>query len=247
MSRLVLAVWRKELLQLAGQPYVYAASAVFAISAALITLQLGDALRLGVADLDALFAAAPWLLSLFVPILTASAWAGEARAGTLELTLSLPQPSYALAIGKWLAAWSVAGLALLTTLPLWITMTVLGQPDHAETLVGYLMTFLAAGTLAGFGSAISASTRSKTVAITLAATISILALMPGLQHVQRGLAAAFGDGAADLIAIISTATHLEAARNGVVEVRSLFFFVSMTAVFLAWTALALDARRSGDA
>ena len=48
-------------------------------------------------------------------------WAEEARSGAIELLLTLPAPTWSLVLGKFLAAWTVAGAALVLTFPLWIS------------------------------------------------------------------------------------------------------------------------------
>jgi ABC-2 type transport system permease protein len=39
--------------------------------------------------------------------------------------------------------------------------------------------------------------------------------------------------------------HFEAAQRGVIELRAVVFFLSLMALFLSWTVLAVDARRGG--
>jgi ABC-2 type transport system permease protein len=54
-----------------------------------------------------------------------------------------------------------------------------------------------------------------------------------------------GGGLAEGIARFSILHHFDAAQRGVVEFRSIFYFGSLIAMCLAFTALAVDARRGG--
>jgi hypothetical protein len=47
------------------------------------------------------------------------------------------------------------------------------------------------------------------------------------------------------VARFSIMHHFDAAQRGVVEFRSIFYFVSLIALSLGFTALAVDARRGG--
>jgi ABC-2 type transport system permease protein len=45
---------------------------------------------------------------VFLPAVAMRLWAEETRAGTAEILLTLPTPTWALVVGKFLAAWTVA-------------------------------------------------------------------------------------------------------------------------------------------
>ena len=50
-------------------------------------------------------------------------------------------------LGKFLAAWAFAGIALALTFPIWITVNYLGDPDNGVILAGYVGSLLMAGRL----------------------------------------------------------------------------------------------------
>ena len=54
-----------------------------------------------------------------------------------------------------------------------------------------------------------------------------------------------GAQTASMIAGLSALDHFEGAARGVVEIRSLFYFFTLIAMFLSFTALAVEARREG--
>ncbi len=183
MIRVTLAVWRKELGRLLGRPGFYVATAAFVFGAHGVSLSR-EALALERADLDPLFAAAPLLFCLYLPALSAGLWASEAKSGAIDLTLSLPQPVWRLALGKWLAAWSASWIGLALTSPLWVAASVRGAPDHSAILLGYGFCALAAGALLAIGSAVSAAMRTEGLAYAAAAASMAVLIVCGFPTVQ---------------------------------------------------------------
>ena len=61
-------------------------------------------------------------------------WAEERKSGTIELLMTLPISPWEAILGKFFAAWAFIGVALLLTLPMWITVNVLGNPDNGVIL-----------------------------------------------------------------------------------------------------------------
>ncbi len=120
------AIYRRELLAYVTTPTAYVFVAVFLFSIGLFTFQVGGFFEARRADLTPFFAFHPWIFMVFLPAVSMRLWAEESRSGAIELLMTLPAPTWSLVLGKFLAAWSVAGAALLLTLPLWVTVNLLG-------------------------------------------------------------------------------------------------------------------------
>lgn len=241
----MLAVYRRELLSYVTTPTAYVFVAVFLFAIGLFTFQVGGFFENRRADLTAFFAFHPWIFMVFLPAVAMRLWSEEARSGAIELLLTLPAPTWSLVVGKFLAAWSIAGVALLLTTPLWITVNVLGSPDNAAIFTAYLASLLMAGAYIAIGSAMSALTPAQIVAFVLAVLVSFLLTVLGLPLVQDFFAGFVGGAVAEAVARFSIMHHFDAAQRGVVEFRSLFYFGSLIALCLAYTVLAVDARRGG--
>ena len=84
-------------------------------------------------------------------------WAEERKSGTIELFLTLPIRLAEAVLGKFLAAWFFAGIALALTFPFWLTVNFLGDPDNGVILAGYLASWLMAGAILAIGAAVSAA------------------------------------------------------------------------------------------
>lgn len=241
----MLAVYRRELLSYVTTPTAYVFIAVFLFAIGLFTFQVGGFFEQRRADLTAFFAFHPWIFMVFLPAVAMRLWSEESRSGAIELLLTLPAPTWSLVLGKYLAAWTVAAAALFLTVPLWITVNILGSPDNAAIFTAYLASLLMAGAYLAIGSAMSALTPAQVVAFVLAVLISFMLTALGLPLVSDFFSGFVGGGVAEAIARFSILFHFDAAQRGVVEFRSVFYFLSLIALCIGFTALAVDARRGG--
>ena len=239
------AVYRREVLSYLTTPTAYVFVAVFLFTIGLFTFQVGQLFQSRQADLTAFFSFHPWIFMVFLPAVAMRLWSEESRSGALELLMTLPAPTWSLVLGKFLAAWTIAAVALVLTVPLWITVNVLGSPDNAAIFTAYLSSLLMAGAYIAIGSAMSALTQAQVVAFVLAVLISFLLTALGLPFVLGVFDDTLGGAASAALARFSILHHFDAAQRGVVEFRSVFYFASLIALCLGFTALSVDARRGG--
>ena len=130
-----------------------------------------------------------------MPALSMRLWAEERKSGTIELLMTLPITPWQAVIGKYLAAWAFAGLALALTFPIWITVNYLGDPDNGAIFAGYIGSLLVAGGLLAIGACISAVTRNQVIAFILSVVDLLRVPAVGLPDGARrrsGLGAAAG-------------------------------------------------------
>ena len=137
---------------------------IFVSLSGLLTFYAGDFFGRGQADLQSFFLFHPWLYVFLIPAVSMRMWAEERRSGTIEMLMTLPVSTGELVLGKFFAAWAFVGIALLLTLPMWLTVNYLGTPDNGVILMSYLASFLIAGTFLSVGSCVSACTKSQIIA-----------------------------------------------------------------------------------
>ena len=103
---------------------------IFVSLSGLLTFYAGDFFGRGQADLQSFFLFHPWLYVFLIPAVSMRMWAEERRSGTIEMLMTLPVSTGELVLGKFFAAWAFVGVALLLTLPMWLTVNYLGAPRN---------------------------------------------------------------------------------------------------------------------
>jgi ABC-2 type transport system permease protein len=239
------AIYRREVLSFLTTPLAYVFVAVFLIAIGVFTFQVGGFFKRGFADLLPFFSFHPWLFMIFLPAIAMRSWSDESRTGAIEVLMTLPAPTWALVLGKFLATWTVAAIALVLTFPLWVTVNALGDPDNLAIFAGYVGSFLMAGAYLALGALMSALTATQVVAFVLAVLAAFAFTALGLPLVTDFLKGVVGGAMAEGLSAFSLLTHFDAAQRGILEFRSVYFFVSMMASCLAGAGLAIEARRGG--
>lgn len=240
----ITSVYARELRAYFFTPLAYVFIAVFLLSLGAFTFEIGRFFDTNRADLAPFFFFHPWLYLVFLPAVTMRLWAEEIRSGTLELLLTLPAPVWALAVGKFLAAWTVAGVALVLTFPMWISVNYLGSPDNTAIFLAYVMSFMMAGGYVALSAALSALAGNQVVAFVMAVTIGFVFTVMGLPLVATGLSDLFGAGVAEGARSFSFLTHFEAAQRGVLELRAFLFYAGFIVLWLVLNTLWISNRRA---
>jgi ABC-2 type transport system permease protein len=246
MMKGLLPVYKRELAGYFVTPVAYVFIVIFLILAGVFTWSeaLGGFFERGQADLRSFFNFQPWLYLFLIPAIAMRMWAEERKAGTIELLLTLPVTQAAAVVGKYLAAWTFAGVALVLTFPVWITVNYLGHPDNGAILTGYIGSLLMAGGFLAVGSVLSAATKSQVIAFILSVVVCFALLLAGFPPVQEFLKGWAPQPIIETVASFSFLTRFESFGKGVVDLRDLVFFGSLIGVCLAMTGVVLDAKRA---
>ncbi|MEL6826003.1 MAG: ABC transporter permease subunit [Pseudomonadota bacterium] len=239
------AAWRREISAYFATPLAYVFVAIFLLVLGIFTWDMSRFFDTGAADLGPFFYWHPWLFMLFMPALAMRLWAEETSQGTSELLLSLPVSLMGLVLGKLLAAWTVAAVALALTFPWWMTVNILGPADNAAIALTYLMSLIMAGAYLAIGAAVSALTRSAVLAFVIGVLVAFILTAAGWPLVSGAVASVLGAPAGDAIAQFSFLTHFETAQRGVLELRGMIFFFGFIALCVALNTLFVGHRRGG--
>lgn len=230
--RVTLAIARRELAAYFVTPVAYVFLVAFVASTGAATFYFGQFMERRQADLTPFFDFHPWLYLVFIPAVGMRLWAEERRQGTSELLMTLPVTAWQTVLGKFLAAWVFVGIALALTFPIWLSVNYLGEPDNGVILAGYVASFLMAGTLVAVTSFASSLTSSQVIAFVLGVVASFLLMMSGLQLVLNLFSGWAPQYVVDLVASFSLLTHFDAIARGVLDLRSIIFFVLLMLLFL---------------
>jgi ABC-2 type transport system permease protein len=237
-------ILRRELASYFATPLAYVFILIFLVLANAFTFYLGGFFERGQADLQWFFYWHPWLYLFLIPAISMRLWAEERKTGSIELLMTQPVTLWEAVLGKYLAAWIFAALALALTFPIWITVNYLGKPDNGAILAAYLGSLLLAGGYLAIGSCMSALTNNQVIAFILGVVACFLVLLAGFPLVLDAFRGWAPQWLVQAIASLSFLTHFDSIRKGVIDVRDLLYFGMLGAFFLLATSIALDLRKA---
>ncbi len=240
----VAIIFRRELASYFATPVAYVFITIFLVLAGWFTFYLGGFYERGQADLAPFFSFHPWLYLFLIPAISMRLWAEERKSGTIELLLTLPVTMVQAVLGKFLAAWAFAAIALALTFPIWISVNYLGDPDNGAILAGYVGSLLMAGGFLAIGSCISAATRNQVVAFILTVVVCLVLLLAGLPMVLDVLGVVLPQFLVDAVSSMSFLTHFNAIAKGVIDLRDLVYFALMIGFWLYACAVVIDLRKA---
>ena len=240
----VAVIVRRELQGYFATPLAYVFIVIFLALAGSLAFFAGNFFERGQADLQPFFNFHPWLYLVLIPALAMRLWAEERKSGTIELLLTLPISMTEAVVGKFLASWIFAGIALALTFPFWLTVIYLGNPDNGVILASYIGSFLMAGAFLAVGACLSALTKNQVIAFVVTAAICFLFTVSGSQIVLGVLRGWAPQLVLDTVASLSFLTHFNAIVRGVIDLRDALFFLSTIALFLYANAVVVDLKKA---
>jgi ABC-type transport system involved in multi-copper enzyme maturation permease subunit len=194
-----------------------------------------------VLEMGEYFRALPFLLALFIPAITMRSWAEERSHGTFELIMTLPLRSFAVVLGKYLAALLFYVAVLAGSLVIVVMLVSLGQPDLGLIISSYLGALCLGAFFLALGIFISGLTREQIVAFVLATFACALFVLSGQEKVVEvldGLTPAWQAGTW-LYESVSVLPHYESFCRGIVSLADAAYFAVTSAFFLVLNDLTL--------
>jgi len=241
---LVAALFRRELRSYFATPVAYVFIVIFLMLMGAFTFYLGGFYERAQADLRPFFNFHPWLYLFLVPAIAMRLWAEERKSGTVELLMTLPVTPWQAVLGKYLAAWTFAGIALALTFPIWITVNYLGDPDNGAIFAAYFGSLLMAGGFLAIGSFLSAFTRNQVIAFVITVVVCFGFLLAGFPLVLDLFSGWAPQVVVDGIASLSFLTHFADISRGVIDLRDLVYFALVIGAFLYANTIVLDWKKA---
>lgn len=213
-------------------PYVFAAVSVILMGTFFFFLGDSQFFVIGKASLEiGFFDLLPWVLLFLVPAISMRLWSDEIHSGTLETLMTLPTTTSAVAIGKFLAAWTLLAIALACTLTIPITVSSIGDLDWGPVWGGYFGAMLLGGALLAIGIWISAWTRHQMAAFLFTGFLGAALIMISWLHESS------------LAQQLSLMTRYQSMGRGVVDLRDVVYFASIIGFFLYLNIQNVENRR----
>ncbi|MDC3172632.1 ABC transporter permease [Alphaproteobacteria bacterium] len=210
-----------------------------------MTFFLGRFFERDQADLTAFFAWHPWLFLILMPAIGMRLWAEERRSGTIELLITLPVTNMQLVIGKFLASWIFTLIALILTMPIWVTVNYLGDPDNNVILISYIGSWLMAGAFLALTSCLSALTKNQVIAFIISSISGFILIMAGFNLVLSSVRSWTPTWVTETIGSMSFLSHFSRIQMGVFDLGTLIFFVSMI-ILCIWINVQLVQIKKAD-
>jgi len=235
-------VWtiaRKELQAYFGSPLALIFTGAY-LAVTLFTFFWVDAFfARGIADVRPLFRWTPVLMIFLVGALSMRQWSEEQRTGTIEVLMTLPVSSTELVLGKFLAILAQVCIALALTIFLPITVSLLGNLDWGPVFGGYLAAILLASAYAAIGLFVSSRTDNQIVALISTVMLCGLFYLAG----SAGVTDFVGERAGDILRAIGTGSRFKSIERGVIDLRDLIYYLSLTGIFLLLNVVSVDSKR----
>lgn len=240
--RLLPVIFKRQLASYARAPSTYLSVAVFLALCAALGLYSNQWMERNSSDLQAFFVLHPWLYLLLVPLLSTQLWSDESNASFYDTLNALPVTSMERVIGKFIAAWTVCGIALMLNFPLVIAVNYLGTPDNSVIASQFLASWLLAGSYLSVGCFICVLANQRLLIFFF--TLGLLLIASGLSSVLDALDQQTPIWIIDSLMSLDPIARFSAMDNGKLTLQDSLYFISMIVAFLCATTLTLNYKNS---
>ena len=227
-----LVITRRELSSYFSTPVAYVFIAMFLMLSGVFTFFVGNLYERNQADLVPFFNFHPWLFLFLVPAIAMRSWSEERKSGTIELLMTLPISTLSSVVGKFLAAWLMIGISLMLTVPLWLSVEYLGQPDRGIIIAGYLGSWIMSSAFLAVGMCMSALNKNQVVAFILSIVICFFFVVSGTGIVVNAFSGWANNVIIDAVTSFSFLYRFESLAKGVMSLSDIVYFVSFAVVWL---------------
>jgi ABC-2 type transport system permease protein len=177
------------------------------------------------------------LFLIIVPLLSSRLLARDAYAGNLELLLTTPVRDWEIVVGKFLAAFLLLIVMVVSTLIHLFLLTSFGHPDFGVVLSGYVGVLLLGVTLISLGMLASALSTHLIIAAMLSVAFSLFFWLIG------NFAMTVEGRLAHIFTYLSIYNRFTDFTLGLITVNNLIYFLSITSIALFLTTWVIQLRR----
>lgn len=240
--RLLPIIFTRQLASYASSPTTYLSVAVFLVLSATLGLHTNHWMERNSSDLQAFFELHPWLYLLLVPILSTQLWSDEYNTGFDDTLKSLPVTSMERVIGKFMAAWTVCGIALLFNFPLVIAVNYLGTADNTVIASQFLASWLLAGSYLSVGCLICVIANQRIMIFLF--TLGLLLTASGLSSMLDALEYQTPIWIVESLMSLDPIARFSTMDNGKLTLHDSLYFISLIIAFLSATTITLNYKNS---
>ena len=232
-------VAQKEVRLFFASPVAWLFLATFAAATGFLFFWVESFFARNIADVRPLFEWLPVVLIFLCASLTMRMWSEERQSGTLEHVLTQPVGPWHFVIGKFWACITLLLLALASTLPLPITVALIANLDWGPVLGGYLASILLGASYLAIGLFVSARTDNPIVSLIGTVVLCSLLYLLG----SATFTGFFDDRTGETLRLLGSGARFESINRGIIDLRDLLYYASLTVAFLALNVFALERER----
>lgn len=224
----IVAVAKKEIKTYFNSPIAYIVVFAFLIFTSVWFFHIQQFIAVNRASLRAYFGIMPIVFIIIIPALTMRSWAEENRSGTGELLLTLPFREIHLVLGKYGGALALFAVMLLLTLPVALTVQVLGDFEIGQIIGEYIGLILLGASGIAVGLFVSSLTENQIVAFIL--TLLMLLFLTLVNQINRFMELPVP--IAGFFNYLSLDFHFQSFVRGLIDTRDIFFFLLVSFLFI---------------
>ncbi len=228
-------ILKKELKHIFLSPIAYIFSAIFLVVSGIYFFSRFFIISQN--DMRDYFTILPIILSLIIPPITMGLLSSEFSSGSYELISTQSVSPLEIIIGKFLSAVIFMLFALLPTLLYPITLLFLGRLDIGPVIGGYIGSVFLISALCSIGIFASSITKNQIISLIVA-----LAIMIFLTIFLKLISLIF-PSIANVMEFISSDYHFNNIARGVLDLRDIVYFLSITTIFLYLSNIVLENRK----
>lgn len=172
-----------------------------------------------------------WFTVLIIaPLLTMRSFSEEKRTGSIELLLTAPVSSGEVVMAKFLGSWLIYNFLWALTISFFVILNTLTPFDWGPVAGGYIGTWLLGACLMAIGTFASSLTRNQVISAVI--TFVILLFMFSVSILSMFIQ---DPEISKLIQYCSLPEHLRTFSRGIVDMRPMVLYTTISAIFLFLT------------
>ncbi len=172
-----------------------------------------------------------------IPMITMRLIAEEKKTGTLELLMTSPITPIQWILGKYLAGFVLyAAMITLSFIPIFL-LFLFGNPELLPIISGYIGLLFLGGTFLSIGLVVSSLTENQIIAA--AVSFFLFLFLWVIDWISDSLGYTLGS----VIKYISIVGHFDDFSKGVIDLKSIIFFISFITFGIFLTYRSIDSIR----
>ncbi len=235
----ILRVAAKEFASFFSSPVAYIFMGVFLAANLFIFFWVETFFAVNITEVRALFDWMPILLIFLTSAITMRLWAEEKRSGTLEFLLTAPVSPTVLVLGKFAGCLGLIIVSLALTLPLAITVSLMGDLDWGPVWGGYIAAIFLGAAYIAIGLFVSVKSENQIISLIVSVLVCALFFLLGTNI----LSDLVGTKGAEILALLGSGSRFDAITRGVIDLRDLYYYLTITGVFLCFNVYGLEKER----